>query len=143
MSETQYKRIQRRIHSEVGRGAATSIWLALAFAFAGFAASLLITLQTMDRDVVSDKVEGRLQGAVAGALVAAALCMLVHFGKWMRERRKAHDICEEMDIYCHRPVEEKRSRLAFLPWVDDSAPVDKLPVGQGVTADQGEHGVAK
>jgi hypothetical protein len=108
MSEPQYERIQNRIHHEVGRGSATSIWLALAFAFVGFGTTLMLTLATLDPKVVSPTTKGRLQGLLIGAAAVAGLCLVMHLGKWMRDRRIGHDICHEMDIYCHRVAQARR-----------------------------------
>ena len=110
MSEQQYERIQSRISDEVSKGSSTSIWLALAFAFVGLAASAVLALETLDPDVVSATVRGRLQAGAGGAGVAALLCLLAHCSKWMKDRRKAHDICHEMDIYCHRQKPRTRTR---------------------------------
>ena len=110
MSEQQYERIQSRIGDGVSKGSATSIWLALAFAFIGFAASAVLALVTLDPSVVSATVRGRLQAGAVGAGVAAALCLLAHGSKWLKDRKNAHDICHEMDIYCHREKPRARTR---------------------------------
>jgi hypothetical protein len=102
MSETQYERIQNRVRKEVAGGAASSIWLALAFAFASFGASAVLALETLDKKVVSGKVEGRLQAGAVGAAVLVLLCLVMHVSKWRRDRVEGNDICHEMDVYCHR-----------------------------------------
>lgn len=140
MSDTQYDRIQRRIYVEVGKGAATSIWLALAGACIGFAVTTYITLQTLDPNVVKDRVEGRLEAATLAAFAVAALLLLVHIGKWVRDRRKPHDICEEMDIYCHR-TPRQRSRWEAL-WGFRSPAPNEVPVGKGV-ADESQNSVTE
>lgn len=109
MSETQYLRIQRRIHMEIAKGSATSLWLALAFVFVGFGASAWIALETLDRTKISGRVIGNLQAGAVGAGVAAGLCLAAHVYKWVKERNKGHDICEEMDIYCHRETQSRKA----------------------------------
>lgn len=100
-SESHYERIQRRILNELG-GQATTIWLALAFAFLGIAASVLVTVLALPPGALGGEARAKLEACGWGAFALTLVCAVVHAGHSKDRKDTAQDVVDEMDTNCVR-----------------------------------------
>jgi hypothetical protein len=96
ISETHYKRIQKRIREGVG-DATSSIWLALALAALGIGVTLVVTVISTDMDA---ETKGKTEVAAWASLALTVAFVVFHFAQRRTKKNLAEDICDDMDTHC-------------------------------------------
>lgn len=96
MTTDHYEMIKTRIRKEVRASRATSIWVALAFAFGAVFASIALALATTH---LSHATNGELRVALVACGLIMFLCVVFHCVRYRDAGDRANELCDEMDLH--------------------------------------------